>query len=411
MLALRKWRRRTRRAGPGDMEQSECGAALPAPIVSSELRTSAIDAAASNMVLGYHRHANWPQNDKLLQSRCQVQLHESMARLHTHYDNLKVARDAPPEVIKAAYRALAQRYHPDVNSSEDAVRIMKVINTAYAVLSDPSARQKHDKWIEEQLVREAIDEASVHSDHPNRGTGKTGSTASRHSWPEDHPTNSKATPSNQDRLKNHRLTDLRRTALGACLLIAIFAVASLRTSKPAPPYVPPTSAAPTPALQPLQATSPIESSTRQEPIPLSRERAIDDRFKWSPNGKPWPDAANYIKAMPSRAWGGLSKLTIDNTSGGSDVYVKLCHPSSGRCEGLRHVFIPLGSQFTMAKIASGTYEVRYRSLDTGSLARSEPITLREVAESGGIRFSVVKLTLYRVYGGNTSFTSLDENEF
>lgn len=26
-----------------------------------------------------------------------------MARVHTHYDNLKVARDAPPEVIRVAF--------------------------------------------------------------------------------------------------------------------------------------------------------------------------------------------------------------------------------------------------------------------------------------------------------------------
>lgn len=29
--------------------------------------------------------------------------------VHTHYDNLKVARNAPPEVVRAAFRALAQR--------------------------------------------------------------------------------------------------------------------------------------------------------------------------------------------------------------------------------------------------------------------------------------------------------------
>ena len=43
--------------------------------------------------------------------------------MHTHYDNLKVTRGAPAEVIRAAYKALSQRYHPDKNPSPDAQRI------------------------------------------------------------------------------------------------------------------------------------------------------------------------------------------------------------------------------------------------------------------------------------------------
>ncbi|MFP4898768.1 TonB family protein [Paraburkholderia sp. BR14261] len=67
-----------------------------------------------------------------------------MARPHTHYDNLKVSRNAPPEVIRAAYKALSQRYHPDKNSSPDATRIMKILNEAYAVLSDEDSRRRYD---------------------------------------------------------------------------------------------------------------------------------------------------------------------------------------------------------------------------------------------------------------------------
>lgn len=71
-----------------------------------------------------------------------------MARVHTHYDNLKVARNAPPEVIRAAYKTLSQKYHPDRNGgSESAIRIIQIINTAYEVLSDPARRQEHDEWI------------------------------------------------------------------------------------------------------------------------------------------------------------------------------------------------------------------------------------------------------------------------
>lgn len=73
-----------------------------------------------------------------------------MARAHSHYDNLKVARNAPTEVIRAAYRVLAQRYHPDVNTSPDAARVMKLLNEAWDVLGDPEKRAKHDAWLQEQ---------------------------------------------------------------------------------------------------------------------------------------------------------------------------------------------------------------------------------------------------------------------
>jgi DnaJ-class molecular chaperone len=71
-----------------------------------------------------------------------------MAKVHTHYDNLKVARNAPPEVIRAAYKTLSQKYHPDrKGNSPNAIRVIQIINSAYTVLSDPEKRREHDEWI------------------------------------------------------------------------------------------------------------------------------------------------------------------------------------------------------------------------------------------------------------------------
>jgi curved DNA-binding protein CbpA len=71
-----------------------------------------------------------------------------MAKIHTHYDNLKVARGAPQEVVRAAYKALSQKYHPDKNQGDEkAARIMAIVNTAYNILSDPVRRKEHDEWI------------------------------------------------------------------------------------------------------------------------------------------------------------------------------------------------------------------------------------------------------------------------
>jgi len=84
-----------------------------------------------------------------------------MAKIRTHYDNLNVSRNAPASVIKAAYKALCQKYHPDkyIGGHEEALRIMKSINSAYAVLSDSGKRAEHDQWIDRQERQRATDDA------------------------------------------------------------------------------------------------------------------------------------------------------------------------------------------------------------------------------------------------------------
>ena len=63
-----------------------------------------------------------------------------------YYRILGVLDEAEDIVIKAAYKALAQRYHPDkwAGDSEDATRRMADINEAYGVLSDPAKRKEYD---------------------------------------------------------------------------------------------------------------------------------------------------------------------------------------------------------------------------------------------------------------------------
>ena len=50
-------------------------------------------------------------------------------------------------MIKAAYKALAQRYHPDKFEGEPALAQarMEALNEAYQVLSNPQWRQAHDQ--------------------------------------------------------------------------------------------------------------------------------------------------------------------------------------------------------------------------------------------------------------------------
>ena len=72
----------------------------------------------------------------------------------TYYDLLKVDRNAAPEGVRAAYRSLAQRYHPDKRpGNADAIRVMAALNEAYAVLSDPQKRARYDRAIDSARLR------------------------------------------------------------------------------------------------------------------------------------------------------------------------------------------------------------------------------------------------------------------
>ena len=61
-----------------------------------------------------------------------------------HYKVLQVDPEAEDEVIQAAYRRLAQKYHPDVAPGAEAAARMIAINAAWAVLREASARAAYD---------------------------------------------------------------------------------------------------------------------------------------------------------------------------------------------------------------------------------------------------------------------------
>jgi len=61
------------------------------------------------------------------------------------YRILQVDPAAEPEVVEAAYRRLALKYHPDVSSAPDAAGRMRDLNMAYEVLGDQDRRAEYDR--------------------------------------------------------------------------------------------------------------------------------------------------------------------------------------------------------------------------------------------------------------------------
>ncbi|HEX7277769.1 MAG TPA: DnaJ domain-containing protein, partial [Acidimicrobiales bacterium] len=68
----------------------------------------------------------------------------------THYELLGLPPDASQDEVRAAYRALARRHHPDTQYDVDAAtadrsrQTMAALNAAWAVLGDPARRQAYD---------------------------------------------------------------------------------------------------------------------------------------------------------------------------------------------------------------------------------------------------------------------------
>ena len=80
----------------------------------------------------------------------------------TLYDVLQVSQWCEPEVLQAAYRALARTQHPDVNRDPDAEDQMRRLNAAYHVLSDPARRARYDEELMLEAARPMPGRTMVH---------------------------------------------------------------------------------------------------------------------------------------------------------------------------------------------------------------------------------------------------------
>ena len=84
----------------------------------------------------------------------------------THYEVLQVRANADAEVIEAAFKRLAAKYHPDRNPAADATRRMQQLNDAFRILKDPRLRAAYDqqrrRYVEEERLRR---ERELHSQH------------------------------------------------------------------------------------------------------------------------------------------------------------------------------------------------------------------------------------------------------
>lgn len=96
----------------------------------------------------------------------------SASQTKDYYKLLGIEKGAEAKAIKAAFRKLARKYHPDVNQGDkNAEESFKGINEAYNVLSDPASRKLYDRYGGEW---ERYKEAGFTGDEPQSSSPRPG---------------------------------------------------------------------------------------------------------------------------------------------------------------------------------------------------------------------------------------------
>lgn len=335
--------------------------------------------------------------------------------LHTHYDNLKVARDASPAAIEAAYLTMVRRFGPANHAGDPlAARKMAIVDTSYAVLSNPHQRALHDLWVaqnDDEETAEALRRPPpstipplwMHSEAPQH-------------YHQTRPLTFEQ-PGPEVRLRRHRRTTLpplhgtaphshwqRNWSLYA--LGAVVACLALVTALPKPFLGDERGAAA--SRGPLRGFS--------VPVLFSPPRYV--RPATAPNGKPWPASAGYVDGYPLLDNDSQGRLTVDNSSNDSDAFVKLVTQGSDQPQVVRHLYVPAFQRFTVEGLAPGEYDLRYRNLASGALARTPAVTVaapQASPDAGQAPQSAANdaptVALYGETHGNLPTLRLAEKEF
>lgn len=351
---------------------------------------------------------------------------------HSHYDNLQVSQNASAQVIRAAYRTLASKYHPDKSEVPvaEANRIMKLLNEAYAVLTDPVRRQEHDEWLRRQSAtpspprepRRAAPNPAPPSPSPSQPPVATRTVRSRgpFAW--------------------------LALVAGVVALWTFLTLPSKSPSTPFAPFTPSSEATHAPTgmnrckgsyeqekceelERKLAAETPGQRALRQATVEAQRSAAMVVvqgrrsatptrpmpqgyvRAATGPNGRPWPTTASYLSQYPVFNSRGHGEVVIDNGQNDVDVYVKLVSTSGALTQPVRHIFIPSGATFTAKGVEPGEYDLRYKNLKTGSLYKTDSFALSEAQTESGVQYHTITMTLYKVRGGNMRTYPIIEDEF
>lgn len=286
----------------------------------------------------------------------------------THYDNLKVKRNAPVNVIKASYRALAQKYHPDRNRAPDALSNMMLINQAWDVLGNPERRATHDRWIASQEQQLAGPPMAT----PSPAAGKPRARAGR-------PRRSEES-GNATRTMSQRKHVVALCALAGVAMALLFSVVYLAN---------------------LHSGADLEQDAA---IPAPAIAEVPER---TPHGYGWREPQDLSTAGPA-------SFEIDNIGGKVDAQVRIYRDGRltetvfvhhGRSVSIDH--LKLGRYVIKYKIAIDGEERAFQSKDTFALVQ----TADEARENRYNKFNKIRVTKFNLGGGKLTADEIGLDQF
>ncbi len=300
-----------------------------------------------------------------------------MARIHTHYDNLKVSRKAPQEVIRAAYKALSQKYHPDKNpGDEKAARIMAILNSAYGTLADPTRRREHDEWIAaeeweiEWLESTRVEEGRELLRNEAQWEPEAGEPVLARPWRNPKIWLSVTLGLVLGGVAAVVLMSQVKSVSGALAGMGVKAAPRAVVAAPPPPAVP---------EQPLDSWAVNKASVPEggDQAPQVKALAVTQlviparkpdcetelHSLVAPNGEAWPAGSGYLDGFPLGNQGQDMQIVVDNSGNGSPVLVKVYDLE--RRSNVRHLYVLAGESLTVDQLAAGKYEVRYQNIEVG----------------------------------------------
>ncbi len=92
-----------------------------------------------------------------------------MAEPPDAYRILQVDSAAEDEVVRAAYRRLARKYHPDLAEGTEAAARMAAINAAWELIGEPAARAAYDRARAAHVARPPGNRSPASSDGSSPG--------------------------------------------------------------------------------------------------------------------------------------------------------------------------------------------------------------------------------------------------
>lgn len=356
-----------------------------------------------------------------------------MSKVHTHYDNLKVARNAPPEVIQAAYRALSLKHHPDHNPGDpEAARIMALINAAYEVLSDPAKRADHDAWISRREAELARQEASANAAANAAASAASRSATVSQPWTrQPPPTGAAGRPSwgraagtsassgqagasgGGDSSGAASKSGRRRGVLAHVGRNWFFYVVALALVWKLGPWNAPQDQEPAPQPAPERPAAKVS----RRPAPKRAHKADASAVAAglaaaaaNASAEDAQTAGGHASAAARASASNRCHVVLDNRQGGAALVARLV-----RLDGsvtTREFAVPARGSMTVRDVPPGAYEVRYRNPSTGETRKTEPFTLREaMGDDGQLHSDVLTLTTFNVPGGNMRTAPMKEGEF